>query len=50
MYAYICPAAEFIDLNSEGILCTSDAAQMENMFEHQGSWGSKMVTVDLLNL
>ena len=46
--AYVCPAVESIDVCSEGVLCESNG-QLENMFEHQGSWGSKMVTIDLLN-
>ena len=49
VYAYVCPAVESIDICSEGVLCESNG-QLENMFEHQGSWGSKMVTIDLLNL
>ena len=49
MYAYVCPAVESIDVCSEGVLCESNG-QLETMSEHQGSWGPKMVTFDLLNL
>ena len=38
--AYICPAVEFIDVCSEGILCTSDAQEIENLVEFLGSWGN----------
>lgn len=47
--AYVCPAVESIDVCSEGVLCESNG-QLENIFEYPGSWRSRMVTIDLLNL
>ena len=47
--AYVCPAVESIAVCSEGVLCESNV-QLENMSEHPGSWRSRMVTIDLLNL
>ena len=44
---YVCPAVEFIDVCSEGVLCES-IGQLEDVLENQGSWGSGVVIVDLL--
>ena len=45
--AYVCPAVEFIDVCSEGVLCES-IGQLEDVLENQGSWGSVVGVVDLL--
>ena len=36
---YQAPRVDFIELYSEGVLCASPDKEMEDLFEHFGSWG-----------
>ena len=37
---YQAPKVDFIELYSEGVLCASPDKEMEDLFEHFGSWGN----------
>ena len=39
---YESPRVDFLDVVTEGVLCASKG-QMEDVFEHEGSWGTLML-------